>query len=72
MPLWNLSREKVEDLREQLKKKLDELMELEKKTAEDLWDKDIEILLEALDDQVRIHYYLSIYLYLILLDSPVV
>jgi len=51
MPLWNLTFEKVEELRRQLKVKDAELEDLRKTSVERLWDVDLDFLLEALDQQ---------------------
>lgn len=53
MSLWALSAEKVEELRQMLKQKTEELDILQRKTPEDLWEADLIELEHALDEQVR-------------------
>ncbi|KAF1381245.1 hypothetical protein PFLUV_G00151610 [Perca fluviatilis] len=49
MPLWCLSKEKVEDLLKQRDHKRAELNDLQKKHAEDLWKEDLAVFIEELD-----------------------
>ena len=49
MPLWNLTLEKVEKLKEQKMKKQDELYDLESTEVTEIWIKDLDQLSSALD-----------------------
>ncbi|KAI4797440.1 hypothetical protein KUCAC02_025075 [Chaenocephalus aceratus] len=49
MPLWCLSKEKVEDLLKQRDHKRSELNDLDKKSPEDLWKEDLAVFIEELD-----------------------
>jgi len=49
MPLWNLTMEKVEELKRQSKDKTFELESLKKMTIEDLWERDLDAVLAELD-----------------------
>ncbi|XP_056596916.1 DNA topoisomerase 2-beta isoform X2 [Triplophysa dalaica] len=49
MPLWCLTKEKVEDLLKQRDMKRLELNELQKKIPEDLWREDLAVFIEELD-----------------------
>uniref|UniRef100_A0A8C9YE72 DNA topoisomerase 2 n=1 Tax=Sander lucioperca TaxID=283035 RepID=A0A8C9YE72_SANLU len=49
MPLWCLSKEKVEELLKQRDHKRAELNDLQKKHAEDLWKEDLAVFIEELD-----------------------
>jgi DNA topoisomerase-2 len=53
MPLWNLTYEKVEELKKQLEKKKAELAEIIGTTIETMWDKDLVALLAQLDEADR-------------------
>ncbi|KAK9526135.1 hypothetical protein VZT92_014850, partial [Zoarces viviparus] len=49
MPLWCLSKEKVDDLLKQRDHKRAELDDLQKKLSEDLWKEDLAVFIEELD-----------------------
>ncbi|XP_035286809.1 DNA topoisomerase 2-beta isoform X2 [Anguilla anguilla] len=49
MPLWCLSKEKVEELLKQRDSKKAELNELQRKSSEDLWKEDLAVFIEELD-----------------------
>ncbi|KAM8840366.1 DNA topoisomerase 2-beta isoform 2-T2 [Spinachia spinachia] len=49
MPLWCLSKEKVDDLLKQRDHKRAELNDLQKKQPEDLWKEDLAVFIEELD-----------------------
>lgn len=49
MPLWCLTKEKVDDLLKQRDQKRGELHELQKKSSEDLWKDDLAVFIEELD-----------------------
>ncbi|XP_034748008.1 DNA topoisomerase 2-beta isoform X3 [Etheostoma cragini] len=49
MPLWCLSKEKVEELLKQRDHKRTELNDLQKKQPEDLWKEDLAVFIEELD-----------------------
>ncbi|XP_032378177.1 DNA topoisomerase 2-beta isoform X1 [Etheostoma spectabile] len=49
MPLWCLSKEKVEELLKQRDHKRSELNDLQKKQPEDLWKEDLAVFIEELD-----------------------
>ncbi|XP_061109573.1 DNA topoisomerase 2-beta isoform X2 [Conger conger] len=49
MPLWCLSKEKVEELLKQRDSKKGELNELQRKSSEDLWKQDLAVFIEELD-----------------------
>uniref|UniRef100_A0A665UQ85 DNA topoisomerase 2 n=1 Tax=Echeneis naucrates TaxID=173247 RepID=A0A665UQ85_ECHNA len=49
MPLWCLTKEKVEDLLKQRDIKRGELNDLQRKSSEDLWKEDLAIFIEELD-----------------------
>lgn len=49
MPLWNLSYEKVEDIKEKRKKKQLEYDKLEKTAINDIWVEDIDRFLAELE-----------------------
>ncbi|KAK5855488.1 hypothetical protein PBY51_005586 [Eleginops maclovinus] len=49
MPLWCLSKEKVEDLLKQRDHKRSELNDLDKKSPDDLWKEDLAVFIEELD-----------------------
>ncbi|KAJ8273856.1 hypothetical protein GJAV_G00106260 [Gymnothorax javanicus] len=49
MPLWCLTKEKVEELLKQRDSKKTELNELQRKTPEDLWKEDLAVFIEELD-----------------------
>lgn len=49
MPIWSLTLERVEELRKQAKNKTDELEELRKKTAVDIWEIDLKALEHELE-----------------------
>jgi hypothetical protein len=53
MPLWNLSYEKVEEIKEQTKQKEDELQFLQKKSVKKLWLDDL-MEFETMLDKVEI------------------
>lgn len=42
MPLYSLSKERVEDLQRKIKERQQEIYELEKQTVEDLWLKELD------------------------------
>uniref|UniRef100_A0A665USC3 DNA topoisomerase 2 n=1 Tax=Echeneis naucrates TaxID=173247 RepID=A0A665USC3_ECHNA len=50
MPLWCLTKEKVEDLLKQRDIKRGELNDLQRKSSEDLWKEDLAIFIEELDN----------------------
>ncbi|XP_024151279.1 DNA topoisomerase 2-beta [Oryzias melastigma] len=50
MPLWCLTKEKVEELLKQRDLKRGELADLQKKSPEDLWKEDLAIFIEELDN----------------------
>ena len=50
MPLWNLTNEKVNELREDLEKKRAEVERLTAQTAADMWSDDLDVFIEALDE----------------------
>ena len=50
MKIWSLTLERVEDLREQLAEKASELEALRGMTAADLWEQDLDVLEERLDE----------------------
>lgn len=57
MPLWNLSYEKVEDIKEKRKKKQLEYDKLEKTAINDIWVEDIDrflVELEKVEEQEKI------------------
>ncbi|KAJ8335199.1 hypothetical protein SKAU_G00408380 [Synaphobranchus kaupii] len=49
MPLWCLSKEKVEELLKQRDSKKGELNELQRKSSDDLWKEDLAVFIEELD-----------------------
>ncbi|XP_066571819.1 DNA topoisomerase 2-beta isoform X2 [Amia ocellicauda] len=49
MPLWCLTKEKVEDLLKQRDAKKGELQDLQRKSSEDLWKEDLAVFIEELD-----------------------
>lgn len=49
MPLWNLTYEKVEKLKEQNRQKTVELKDLQMKPVEDMWQEDLAAVSQALD-----------------------
>ncbi|XP_034561189.1 DNA topoisomerase 2-beta isoform X2 [Notolabrus celidotus] len=49
MPLWCLSKEKVDDLLKQRDQKRSELNDLQRKDPEDLWKEDLAVFIEELD-----------------------
>ncbi|XP_067266976.1 DNA topoisomerase 2-beta isoform X2 [Chanodichthys erythropterus] len=49
MPLWCLTKEKVEELLKQRDQKKAELNELQRKNSEDLWREDLAVFIEELD-----------------------
>ncbi|XP_048848792.1 DNA topoisomerase 2-beta isoform X2 [Brienomyrus brachyistius] len=49
MPLWCLTKEKVEELLKQRDAKKAELNELQRKSSEDLWKEDLAVFIEELD-----------------------
>uniref|UniRef100_UPI0037E9A162 DNA topoisomerase 2-beta isoform X1 n=1 Tax=Semicossyphus pulcher TaxID=241346 RepID=UPI0037E9A162 len=49
MPLWCLTKEKVEELLKQRDHKKGELNDLQKKNSEDLWKEDLAVFIEELD-----------------------
>uniref|UniRef100_A0A8C7FBR4 DNA topoisomerase 2 n=1 Tax=Oncorhynchus kisutch TaxID=8019 RepID=A0A8C7FBR4_ONCKI len=51
MPLWCLSKEKVDELLRQRDIKKGELNELQRKSPEDLWKEDLAVFIEELDEQ---------------------
>mmetsp|Transcript_105203 Transcript_105203/g.241120 ORF Transcript_105203/g.241120 Transcript_105203/m.241120 type:complete len:1428 (+) Transcript_105203:26-4309(+) len=51
MPLWNLTYEKVEELRKQAAQKAAELKQLQLTPIQELWDRDLDAVLEALQKQ---------------------
>merc|ERR1719375_1914244 len=53
MPMWNLTMEKVEELKKQLEQKKAELAEIIATAIEMMWDRDLTALLEQLDEQDR-------------------
>ncbi|KAM9838362.1 DNA topoisomerase 2-beta isoform 2-T2 [Aulostomus maculatus] len=50
MPLWCLTKEKVEELLKQRDQKRGELNDLQRKSSEDLWKEDLSIFIEELDN----------------------
>ncbi|XP_018556739.1 DNA topoisomerase 2-beta isoform X2 [Lates calcarifer] len=50
MPLWCLTKEKVEELLKQRDQKRGELNDLQRKTPEDLWKEDLAVFIEELDN----------------------
>lgn len=52
MALWTLSAEKIEELKQQLKQKTEEIDVLQRQTPEDLWESDLCALEAALNEQV--------------------
>ena len=50
MKIWSLTMERVEDLREQLAEKASELEALRGMTAADLWEQDMDVLEQRLDE----------------------
>merc|ERR1719388_661004 len=50
MPMWNLTFEKVEELKKQLEEKKQELTILIKTSIESMWDSDLQALSAVLDD----------------------
>ncbi|XP_004074154.1 DNA topoisomerase 2-beta [Oryzias latipes] len=50
MPLWCLTKEKVEELLKQRDIKRGELADLQKKSSEDLWKEDLAVFIEELDN----------------------
>ncbi|KAM6899681.1 DNA topoisomerase 2-beta [Xenentodon cancila] len=50
MPLWCLTKEKVEELLKQRDHKRSELNDLQKKSSEDLWKEDLAVFIEELDN----------------------
>uniref|UniRef100_A0A1A8U146 DNA topoisomerase 2 n=1 Tax=Nothobranchius furzeri TaxID=105023 RepID=A0A1A8U146_NOTFU len=50
MPLWCLTKEKVEELLKQRDQKRSELNNLQKKSSEDLWKEDLAVFIEELDN----------------------
>ncbi|BFZ22006.1 hypothetical protein BsWGS_25045 [Bradybaena similaris] len=54
MPLWNLTKEKKEELCKQRDKKAEELRVLKKKTPKDLWREDLDALLVVLEEVERL------------------
>lgn len=53
MPLWNLTQEKVDELKKQLEQKKKELADVVATSIEMMWDKDLTALLELLDETDR-------------------
>jgi len=51
MPLWSLTYERVEELRQQLHQKEDEIDVLRKTTEPQLWERDLKALEQVLDEQ---------------------
>lgn len=51
MPLWALSEEKIEELSRSLSKKVDEHDTLEGTHIHEIWKQDLEVFLQALDQQ---------------------
>jgi len=49
MPLWSLTKEKVEELKKQLETKAKEVEELEFTAPEELWERDLDAILDELD-----------------------
>uniref|UniRef100_A0A673BEA0 DNA topoisomerase 2 n=1 Tax=Sphaeramia orbicularis TaxID=375764 RepID=A0A673BEA0_9TELE len=49
MPLWCLTKEKVDELLKQRDQKRGELNDLQKKSSEDLWKEDLAVFIEELD-----------------------
>merc|ERR1711881_625751 len=49
MPLWSLTKERVQDLQRQLEAKMKELEDLEFTAPEELWEKDLDAILDELD-----------------------
>lgn len=50
MPLWCLTKEKVDELLKQRDQKRSELNDLQKKSSEDLWKEDLAVFIEELDN----------------------
>eukprot|EP00746_Dinoflagellata_sp_MGD_P162675 gnl/MRDRNA2_/MRDRNA2_90336_c0_seq1.p1 gnl/MRDRNA2_/MRDRNA2_90336_c0~~gnl/MRDRNA2_/MRDRNA2_90336_c0_seq1.p1 ORF type:complete len:1412 (-),score=403.96 gnl/MRDRNA2_/MRDRNA2_90336_c0_seq1:195-4430(-) len=50
MPLWNLTQEKVDELKKQLEAKKAELADVQATSIEMMWDKDLTALIEQLDE----------------------
>ncbi|XP_071355408.1 DNA topoisomerase 2-beta isoform X1 [Trachinotus anak] len=50
MPLWCLTKEKVEELLKQRDQKRGELNDLQRKSSEDLWKEDLAVFIEELDN----------------------
>lgn len=50
MPLWSLTKERVESLIEQMNKKKDEHDLLEKMEVFDIWNSDLDKMLQCLTD----------------------
>ncbi|XP_056255731.1 DNA topoisomerase 2-beta isoform X2 [Seriola aureovittata] len=50
MPLWCLTKEKVEELLKQRDQKRGELNDLQRKNSEDLWKEDLAVFIEELDN----------------------
>uniref|UniRef100_A0A673BE93 DNA topoisomerase 2 n=1 Tax=Sphaeramia orbicularis TaxID=375764 RepID=A0A673BE93_9TELE len=50
MPLWCLTKEKVDELLKQRDQKRGELNDLQKKSSEDLWKEDLAVFIEELDN----------------------
>jgi len=50
MPLWSLTNERILDLEEQLKKKREEMKHLEAKAPEELWESDLNAILDELTE----------------------
>ena len=49
MPLWNLSYEKVEEMKRQCREKQNDLLVLEKTPIKDLWIEDLLEFIKVLD-----------------------
>jgi len=49
MPLWSLTKERVQDLQKQLEAKEKELEDLECTSPEELWERDLDAILDELD-----------------------
>jgi len=53
MPIWSLTMERVEKLKQEMKNKTDELTSLEKTTIQEMWEQDLDAILgelKAIDD----------------------
>ncbi len=50
MPMWSLTYERVEQLLAQKKEKEDQIAELDKLSAKDIWKRDLDEFIKALDD----------------------